>query len=43
LDALRSRDEALGIEALRQHLQLAAEMVLKYFIDINNDGPRQAE
>jgi DNA-binding GntR family transcriptional regulator len=43
LDALRSRNEAIGIEALRQHLQLAAEMVLKYFTNINNDGPRQTE
>lgn len=43
LDALRSRNEAIGIEALRQHLRLAAEMVLKYFRNNKTDGLRQTE
>jgi DNA-binding GntR family transcriptional regulator len=40
LDALRTRNEDRGIEALRQHLQLAIEMVLKYFVHSDGDEPK---
>ena len=40
LDALRSRNEERGIEALKQHLQLAIEMVLKYFVHSDGDEPK---
>jgi DNA-binding GntR family transcriptional regulator len=43
LEALQNRNEALGIEALRKHLQLAVDMILKYFKIIYNNGSRQAD
>jgi DNA-binding GntR family transcriptional regulator len=43
LDALRDRNAERGIEALNQHLQLAIEMVLKYFVNPNGEHPKPTE
>jgi DNA-binding GntR family transcriptional regulator len=43
LDALRDRNAERGIEALNQHLQLAIEMVLKYFVNPSGEHPKPAE
>lgn len=41
MGALRDRNETLGIEALRKHLQEASKMILEYFKMTRQDDPSQ--